>query len=94
VGKKVDINRIYYVDRQNYFNIVLDGKNNNLTCRLHLNRKKKYLGLFDENKNESKVLMENVQDIFNHKIQLLKTIDYYVISDDTESEGNVRSTNN
>ncbi len=75
--RKLPISRIIYIDTQSYFGILLDDNNRKPICRLHLNGGKKYLGLFDENKKETKEPIESVDEIYNFEKQLLETIDYY-----------------
>jgi hypothetical protein len=75
--RKLPIERIVHRDTQSYFGILLDDNNRKPICRLHLNGGKKYLGLFDENKKETRELIESVDDIYNYSDQLLKTVDYY-----------------
>lgn len=75
--RKLPIERIVHRDTQSYFGVLLDDNNRKPICRLHLNGGKKYLGLFDENKKETRELIESVDDIYNHADQLLKTVDYY-----------------
>jgi hypothetical protein len=75
--RKVSISRIAHRDTQSYFGVLLDDNNRKPLCRLHLNGGKKYIGLFDEAKNETRELLETVDDIYNFEDQLLKTVDYY-----------------
>lgn len=75
--RKVSKERIVHRDTQSYFGILLDDNNRKPICRLHLDGGIKYLSLFDENKQESKVKIESVDDIYHYEKQLLDTIDYY-----------------
>lgn len=75
--RKITHSRIAYRDTQSYFGILLDNNNRKPLCRLHLNGGKKYLGLIGENKKETKVLLETIDNIYDHEEELLKTIDYY-----------------
>lgn len=75
--KKLPTDRIVHRDTQSYFGILLDDNNRKPLCRLHLNGSKKYLGLFDKDKNETRELIESVDDIYDHSETLLKTVDYY-----------------
>ncbi|TYP99013.1 hypothetical protein C7447_102331 [Tenacibaculum adriaticum] len=75
--RKLLINRISHRDTQSYFGILLDDNNRKPLCRLHLNGGNKYLGLFDENKNETRELIESVDDIYQFEEQLLQTVDFY-----------------
>ncbi|MDY0780969.1 type I restriction endonuclease [Tenacibaculum sp. IB213877] len=75
--RELPIDRISHRDTQSYFGILLDNNNRKPLCRLHLNGGKKYLGLFDENKNETKELIETIDDLYQFEEQLLKTVNYY-----------------
>ena len=75
--RKLPIERIVYRDTQSYFGILLDDNNRKPLCRLHLNGNKKYLGLFDMNKNESKQPIESIDDIYLFEKELLETVGFY-----------------
>lgn len=75
--RKLPIERIVYRDTQSYFGILLDDNNRKPLCRLHLNGNKKYLGLFNENKNESKQPIESIDDIYLFEKELLETVGLY-----------------
>ncbi len=75
--RKLKINRIAYRDTQSYFGILLDNNNRKPLCRLHLNGNKKYIGLFDKNKNETKKLIETIDNIYEFEDELIKTLSYY-----------------
>jgi hypothetical protein len=44
---------------------------------LYLNGGKKQIGLFDENKKETKNEIQNLDELFNFSNELLKTIEQY-----------------
>jgi hypothetical protein len=75
--RKLPINRIVYRDTQSYFGILLDDNNRKPLCRLHFNGGKKYLGLFNDNKNEVRQAINSVDDIYLFEGQLLETISLY-----------------
>lgn len=75
--EKFDVNRIFYRDTQSYFGILLDNNNRKPICRLFLDGNKKYISIFDENKKETKHLIENIDEIYNFSAQLFKTIENY-----------------
>ncbi|AXG70033.1 hypothetical protein KORDIASMS9_02262 [Kordia sp. SMS9] len=75
--RKIEHERIFFRDTQSYFGILLDNNNRKPLCRLHLDGGKKYLGLIGENKKETKVLIETIDDIYTHEEALLQAIDYY-----------------
>lgn len=75
--RKIPVERIVYRDTQSYFGILLDDNNRKPLCRLHLNSGRKYIGLFDENKNEHREMINSIDGIYQFEEQLLKTIEYY-----------------
>jgi len=75
--RKIPIERIAHRDTQSYFGILLDDNNRKPICRLHLNGGKKYIGLFDENKKETREPIETIDEVYNFEKQLLKTLQYY-----------------
>jgi hypothetical protein len=77
IRRTVDISRIFYRDAQSYFSIILDDNNRKPICRLYLNGGKKYIGLFDENKKETKHLIETLDDIFNFENDLIQVVQSY-----------------
>src|SRR5690606_12862176 len=75
--RKLHIDRIIHRDTQSYFGILLDDNNRKPLCRLHLNGGNKYLGLIDQNKEESRQLIHSVDDIYRFEDELLATVDMY-----------------
>jgi hypothetical protein len=87
--QKVKPNRIVYRDAQSYFAILLDDNNRKTICRLYLNGSKKYIGIFDELKKETRNEIVNLDDIFNFADSLHKTIAFY----DSEKEKHLNKVN-
>lgn len=59
--------RIAGRDAKSYFAILIDDNNRKPIARLWFNGKsKKYLGLFDENKNETRHEIETLEDLYEH----------------------------
>jgi len=77
VRTKIDVKRIIARDTQSYFGILLDDNNRKPICRLHLNGSKKYIGLFDKDRNEEKVLLNNIDEIYLYTDRLLNTVLLY-----------------
>lgn len=77
----VDVRRIAFRDGKTYSSVLLDNNNRKAVCRLRFNRSQKYLGLFDEQKQETRVAIESVDDIFNHADQLRSTVEGYAAQD-------------
>jgi hypothetical protein len=83
----VDVQRVTMRDTQSYCGILLDDTNRQPICRLHFNRAQKYLGLFDENKNEERYPIDTLEEIYQYAEHLKATVTYYqpTISDSNES---------
>jgi len=75
--RKIDKSRISERDTQSYFGVLLDNNNRKPICRLHFNGPKKYIGIFDKAKKETRHLLERIDDIYNYEQNLLDTVDYY-----------------
>lgn len=73
----VDVARIAQRDRQSYFGILLDNNNRKPLCRLYFNTKQMYIAVFNKDKEETKIAIESVDDIFNHSAELVKTLKTY-----------------
>lgn len=77
----VDPNRIVHRDTQSYMGILLDNNNRKPLARLHFNRSQKYLGIFDENRQEVRVPINNLNEIYQHAEKMRRVFAFY------ESEG-------
>jgi len=75
--QNIPATRVTYRDAQSYFAIFLDDNNRKAVCRLYLNGGKKFIGLFDENKKETKNEIETLDDIYKYSAELLKSIEMY-----------------
>ena len=80
----VDVRRIAFRDAKSYSAVLLDNNNRKPICRLRFNRSQKYLGVFDKQKQETRIPIESVDDIFKHASDLRSVIESY------ESEGSDR----
>lgn len=72
------VDRIQYRDTQSYFGILLDDNNRKPICRLHLNASTKYIGILDENKNETRHKIESIDDIYTFESSILATLKTYL----------------
>ncbi|MFC5706000.1 type I restriction endonuclease [Aeromonas eucrenophila] len=72
-----DVTRIAARDTQSYFGILLDDNNRKPLCRLHFNAKQKYIGLFDNDKKETRHPIDSVDEIFTLADQLLTATAVY-----------------
>lgn len=75
--RKLPIDRIVPRDTQSYFGILLDDNNRKPICRLRFNGGKKFIGLFDEDKNETRHPILSIDEIYQFEDDLLKTIGFY-----------------
>lgn len=77
--QKVQSNRITHRDALSYFAIFLDDNNRKPLCRLYLNSpSKKYIGLFDADKKETKVEIKSLDEIYNFGKELDTTVEIYI----------------
>lgn len=75
--QRFDIDRIIGRDTQSYFGVLLDDNNRKPLCRLRFNAKQKYVGIFDSEKNESKINIESIDDIYGLSDLLLESNSHY-----------------
>lgn len=74
---EVDVSRIFIRDQKSYCGILLDDNNRKPICRLHFNSKsKKHLGVFKD-KDETRIEISSLEDIFQHADRLLETVRGY-----------------
>jgi hypothetical protein len=81
VCSEAPVERIAARDTQTYFGILLDDNNRKPIARLWFNRTQKYLGVFDENKTETRLPIDTPRDIYNHADALRKTVANYLNRD-------------
>lgn len=74
---KIDVTRIIARDTQSYYGILLDDNNRKPICRLHLNGGKKYIGIFNQDKKEEKILIDTIDDIYKYTNQILDALSMY-----------------
>jgi len=78
VSQVVDPKRVFIRDTIHYCGILLDDTNRKPICRLHFNYpENKELGVFDENKDETKHPINDVNDVYTFAEQLRKTVLHY-----------------
>lgn len=75
--QKVEASRIAYRDAQSYFAILLDNNRLKTICRVYLNSSKKYLGVFDANKQEIKYEIQSIDDIFKYAENIFAVLNIY-----------------
>lgn len=76
--EKIPSERIAHRDTQSYFGVLLDNNNRKPICRFHFNTSNKYLELFHNGKDAGeKILLTDLDDIYNHRTELHLTVDNY-----------------
>jgi len=75
--QKVASERIVHRDTKSYFGILLDDNNRKPLCRLHFNTAQKYLGVIDADKQETRIPIDTLADIYQHADKLLSTVKLY-----------------
>ena len=78
VCSEVPSARIAARDAKTYFGVLLDDNNRKPIARLWFNRAQKYLGVFDENKTETRIPLDTVEDIYAHADHLRRTVARYL----------------
>lgn len=76
-AKAVAPSRVVHRDTKSYMGILLDDNNRKPICRLWFNSKQKYLGVFDEKKEETRIPIESVVDIYQHADKILEVLVTY-----------------
>jgi hypothetical protein len=75
--KQVDPNRVVHRDTLSYMGVLLDDNNRKPLARLHFNRTQKYVGIFDENRREERIAIQNLNDIYEHADKLRRVLEFY-----------------
>jgi hypothetical protein len=70
LSEVVDPRRVSLRDQQSYCSVLLDNSNRKTICRLWFNGSRKYMGLFDENKTERRIVLGDLAEIFRHASDL------------------------
>ncbi len=78
VAGEVDMPRVAMRDTKSYCGLLLDDNNRKPICRLRFNHAQKYLGLFDASKNEQKVPIDDIAELFQYGDHLRATIRFYL----------------
>ncbi len=73
----VNPERIIHRDTVSYMGILLDDNNRKPLARLHFNRTQKYVGIFDEQRKEERVAIQNLNDIYQHAEKLRRVFAFY-----------------
>jgi predicted type IV restriction endonuclease len=73
--------RVFFRDHKEYFNVLLDNNRLKPICRFRFNTKQKYVGTFNSEKNETRIPIENLAEIYKQKSAIFQTIQNYDESD-------------
>jgi len=60
-----------------YFTNIVDDNNRKPICRLYFNNPKKFIGIFDEKKAETKIAITSLGDRYKQSELLLKVAEFY-----------------
>ncbi|WP_312922587.1 type I restriction enzyme HsdR N-terminal domain-containing protein [Empedobacter brevis] len=69
--------KIYYRDAQSYFAILFDDNNRKPICRLYFTDKRLQVGIFDENKSETKTELSKVDDLYLLSESIKNIVKFY-----------------
>lgn len=85
VCSEVSADRVIGRDSKTYFAIILDNNNRKPIARLWFNRKQKYLGIFSNEKVETRLPIESPEDIYRYATQLRGTVNGYLAAQLSDS---------
>lgn len=78
VRAAIDVKRVFIRDKQTYCGVLVDDNNRKPICRFWLNSDtKKFISLFDSEKNENKVEIKSLDDIFKYTDKLIEAAKGY-----------------
>jgi hypothetical protein len=75
--ESIDSKRVTIRDAINYCGVLLDDTLRKPLARMYLNGPNKYLGLFGDQKQEEKIPIETIDDIYKYKDRLKAAAQYY-----------------
>lgn len=73
----IDSSRVVMRDTKSYCGILMDDNNRRPICRLRFNTAQKSIGLFDSQKNEERIPINQLSDIYVHADRLRATAQFY-----------------
>ncbi|APZ93607.1 type I restriction endonuclease [Fuerstiella marisgermanici] len=77
LAKHIPIKRVVMRDTKSYCGVLLDDNNRKPICRLHFNGSKKYLGMFDADKNETRNPIDRLEEIYGFEEQIVASVHRY-----------------
>lgn len=78
VCSEVTPTRVTQRDAKTYFAVLLDDNNRKPIARLHFNRSQKYIGIFDDEKVETRMPINSLDEIYNYAEALRKSVHNYL----------------
>jgi predicted type IV restriction endonuclease len=79
----VDAKRIVARDALSYCAIIFDDNNRRPICRLYFNSANKSVGFFNDQRQEEKLPIESIDDIYKHSDRLKKAVGLYLKQPET-----------
>ena len=73
----IDVKRVQMRDTKSYCGILLDDNNRQPICRLYLEREQKYIGIFDDGRNEQRLPIGGVDDIYTYSEAIVNRVKLY-----------------
>ena len=73
----IDLRRIHMRDAKSFCNILLDNSIYKPIFRARFNRAQKYVGLFDQEKKEHRIAIDDIDEIYNYSDQIVATVEWY-----------------
>lgn len=70
LAETIQLSRVVGRDTKSYFGILLDDNNRKWICRLRFNTSQKYISLHENDKEETKYAIDNLEDIYIYKDKL------------------------
>lgn len=84
LGEYVELDKIYARDTQSYFGVLFDDNNRKWMARLHFNTAKKYIGIHEIEKQETRYPLEKLEDIYKFRDKLIATLKRVQGAEDAE----------
>ncbi|GAG54405.1 unnamed protein product, partial [marine sediment metagenome] len=73
----IDIQRVHMRDAKSYCNVLLDNSIRKPIFRMRFNRAQKYVGLFDQEKKEERIAVNEIDEIYNYGDRITATVKWY-----------------
>lgn len=75
--KDIEVGRVFMRDNQSYCGVLLDDNNRKPICRFYFTPNRLRIGLFDQDKKETKHDLGQLDDIYDYSEQILRTVSQY-----------------